>query len=146
VTAVTFRGADLTAAIIARLTGAGFTVGDGQAPESAGWQGAQGASAYIPYVDVHPSPGGLADGTMLNPYVDVAADYQIISVGATRAQAETVGDAVRASLQGSPLTVGNGRTVAHLRFDMPGGVVRDPDVQPSVFYVSDRWRILTVPS
>jgi hypothetical protein len=143
---VTFRGADLTAAIIARLTGAGFTVGDGEAPESAGWQGAQGASAYVPYVDVHPTPGGLVDGTMLDPYVDAAADYQIISVGATRAQAETVGDAVRATLQASPLTVANGRTVAHLRLDMLGGAIRDDSVQPSVFYVSDRWRILTVPS
>jgi hypothetical protein len=143
---VTFRGADLTAAIIARLTGAGFIVGDGVAPESAGWQGAQGTSQYVPYVDVHPTPGGLVDGTMQNPYVDAAADYQIISVGATRAQAETVGDAVRASLQGSPLTVANGRTVAHLRLDMLGGVIRDDSVQPSVFYVSDRWRILTVPS
>jgi hypothetical protein len=143
---VTFRGADLTAAVIARLTGAGFTVGDGQAPESAGWQGAQGASAYVPYVDVHPTPGGLVDGTMLDPYVDAAADYQIISVGATRAQAETVGDAVRASLQAMPLTVANGRTVAHLRLDMLGGTIRDDTVLPSVFYVSDRWRILTVPS
>jgi len=143
---VVFRGADLTAAILNVLTSAGFVVGDGEAPDSAGWQGAQGASTYVPYVDVHPTPGGLTDGPIGDPNTDAFADYQIISVGAVRAQAEAVGDAVRAVLLATPLTVANGRTVAHVSLDMLGGTIRDDSVQPSVFYVSDRVRVLTVPS
>jgi len=143
---VVFRGADLTTAVINVLTSAGFTVGDGEAPDSAGWQGAQGASNYIPHVNVHPTPGGLTDGPIGDPNTDAWADYQIISVGAVRAQAEAVGDAVRAAMLAAPLTVANGRTVAHLRLDMLGGAIRDDSVQPSVYYVYDRWRILSVPS
>jgi len=143
---VTFRGADLTTAIINTLTAAGFTVGDGEAPESAGWQGAQGTSTYIPYVDVHPTPGGLTDGPLNDPNTDAWADYQIISVGAVRRQAEVVGDAVRAAMLAAHLTVSGGRAVAYVRLDMLGGAIRDDSVQPSVFYVSDRWRILTVPA
>jgi hypothetical protein len=143
---VVYRGADLTTAIINVLTSAGFTVGDGEAPESAGWQGPQGTSNYIPYVDVHPTPGGLTDGPIGDANTDAWSDYQIISVGAVRAQAEAVGDAVRAAMLAAPLTVANGRTVAHTRLDMLGGAIRDDSVQPSVFYVSDRWRILSVPS
>jgi hypothetical protein len=141
-----FRGADLTAAVISRVTTAGFTVGDGEAPDSAGWQGAQGNSPYIPYVDVHPTPGGLTDGPLSDPNTDAWADYQIISVGAVRRQAEAVGDAVRAVMLAGPITVGNGRSVAYVRLDMLGGVIRDDSVLPSVYYVSDRYRILTVPT
>jgi hypothetical protein len=141
-----FRGNDLTTAIVNVLTAAGFVVGDGEAPDSAGWQGAQGQSPYIPYVDVHPTPGGLTDGPISDPNTDAWADYQIISVGAVRRQAETVGDAVRAVLAATPPTVAAGRKVAYVRLDMLGGVIRDDSVQPAVFYVSDRYRILTVPA
>lgn len=145
-TVAVFRGADLTGVIVHTLELAGFTVGDGEAPKSAGWQGTAGASSYVPHVNVHAIPGGLVDGTIADANVDVAADYQIISVGATRLQAETVGDAVRAVIINTRFALPNGRSVVHLRYDMTGGANRDDTVQPSVYYVSDRYRLFTVPA
>jgi hypothetical protein len=145
-TAVTFRGADLTAAVIHALELAGYTVGDGEAPKAAGWQGALGASNYVPYTVVHPIPGGITDGTIADPNVDVAADYQIISVGATRVQAETVGDGVRAVMLQTRFPLSGGRSFIHIHFDMTGGAIRDDTVQPSVYYVTDRYRLWTVPT
>lgn len=141
-----FEAGGLTDAVIAVLTAASFTVGDGEAPSSGGWQGAQGASAFVPYVNVHPTPGGLTDGTIAQPDVDAGADYILISVGATRSQAEEVGDDVRAVMLAATITLPNSRKVAHMRIEMLGGAVRDDNVQPSVFFVSDRYRLLTVPS
>jgi len=139
------RNSDVTAAIIYRLTSAGFVVGDNEAPDAGGWQGSPGASTFVPYVDVHPSPGGPTDGTMATPSSDAFPDYQIISVGATRAQAEHIGDEVREAMFQGPLTVPD-RSVAHLRLDMLGGCVRDDTVQPAVWFVSDRYRLSTVPA
>jgi hypothetical protein len=103
-------------------------------------------SAYVPYVNVHPTPGGLTDGTIAETDVDAGADYILISVGATRVQAETVADDVREVMLGTPLTLPNSRKVAHMRIEMLGGAIRDDTVQPPVWIVSDRYRLLTVPS
>ena len=142
---VLHRGADVTDAIIYRLESAGFTVGDAEKPDNVGWQGSPGTSTFIGYVNVHPTPGGTTDGTLTAPTADAQSDYQLISVGATRSQAEHIGDEVREAMFQGPLTV-NGRAVAQLRLDMLGGAIRDDQVQPALFYVSDRYRLLTVPA
>ena len=139
------RNSDVTAAIIYRLTSAGLVVGDNEAPDNGGWQGDPGISTFVPYVDVHPSPGGPIDGTMAAPSADAFPDYQITSVGVSRAQAELVGDEVREAMFQGPLNV-PGRAVIQLRLDMLGGAVRDDTVQPAVFFVSDRYRLTTVPA
>ena len=139
------RNSDVTAAIIYRLTSAGFVVGDNEAPDTGGWQGSPGTSTFVGYVDVHPTPGGPTNGTMATPSSDAFPDYQIISVGATRAQAEHIGDEVREAMLQGPLTV-PGRSVIQLRLDMLGGAVRDDTVQQALFFVSDRYRLTTVPA
>jgi len=141
------RGGDVTTAIIARLEAAGLVVGDGEAPLSgAGWTGSPGTSTFVPYIDVHPTPGGDVDGTLADSNSDAAPDYHLISVGATRAQAEHIGDEAREAMLSGPLTLPAGRAAIHMRIDMLGGVIRDDTVQSAVFFVSDRWRVLTVPA
>jgi hypothetical protein len=140
------RGGDITAAIIARLEAASLLVGDGEAPASGGWSGSPGQSTFVGYVDVHPIAGGDVDGTLAAPNSDAAPDYQLISVGATRAQAEFIGDDVREAMLSTALTDPSGRSIALLRIDMLGGCIRDDTVQPAVFMVSDRYRVLTVPA
>lgn len=142
---VQFIAADLTAAIITALTNAGYTVGDGEAPAAGGWSGAPITSTYVPYVNVHGVPGGSTDGTIADLDADASADYILISVGATRAQAEAMGDDVRATMVSGDLPL-TGRRVALRRVEMLGGAVRDDTVQPPVWIVSDRFRFLTVPT
>jgi hypothetical protein len=140
------RGGDVTDAIIARLTAASLTVGDGEAPAAGGWSGSAGQSTFVPYVDVHPLPGGDVDGTLAAPNADAAPDYQLISVGATRAQAEFIGDEVREAMLSTALTDPTGRSIALLTIEMLGGCIRDDTVQPAVWMVSDRYRVLTKPA
>lgn len=140
------RGSDVTAAIITRLEAAGWVVGDGEAPAAGGWSGTPSASTFVPYVDVHPTPGGDTDGTIAAPNADAMPDYQLISVGATRAQAEIMGDEVREVMLASALSLPAGRAAIHMRIDMLGGAIRDDSVQPAVWIVSDRYRIFTVPA
>lgn len=140
------RGGDVTDAIIFRLVSAGFVVGDGEAPSAGDWQGAPGVSNFVPYVDVHPILGGDVDGILVAPNSDASPDYQLISVGATRAQAEHIGDEVREVMLVGPVTLPVGRAAIHLRLEMLGGAMRDDTVQPPVWIVSDRYRIMTVPA
>ncbi len=144
-TSTLHRGSDVTAAIIYRLESAGFLVGDGEKPDGGGWQGSPGASTFAGYVNVHPTPGGPTTGTLTAPRADALPDYQLISVGATRRQAENIGDEVREAMLQGPFVIPD-RTVAQVRIDMLGGCTRDDQVQPALFYVSDRYRLLVVPS
>jgi hypothetical protein len=145
VTSIHHRSGDVTVAIINTLETAGFTVGDGEKPDGGGWQGPPAASSFVGYVNVHPTPGGTTDGTIAAPRADAQADYSLISIGATPRQAEQIGDDVRRTMLATPLFVTD-RQVAEVRLDMLGGVIRDDQVQPALFYVSDRYRLLVVPS
>lgn len=144
-TSLLHRGGDVTTAILNMLEAAGFLVGDSEKPDGAGWQGSPGASSFKGYVNVHPTPGGTTDGPIVAPRADALTDYILISIGATPRQAEQVGDDVRRAMLTTPLLVAD-RSVAELRLDMLGGIIRDDGVQPALFYVSDRYRLLVVPS
>jgi hypothetical protein len=143
-------GNDLSDAVVELLSGIGLLVGDGEAPAGGGWQGPPAASRFIPYVDVHPIPGGISDGSIAEPNADSGALYQLIAVGANRAQAESIGDDVRQAMTEATFSL-DGRHVTLLRLEMLGGATRDDSlrgnaVQPSVWLVSDRWRIYTTPA
>lgn len=144
-TSIHHRGGDVTNAIINVLEVAGFNVGDGEKPDGAGWQGSPGVSSFKGYVNVHATPGGTTDGTIAAPRADAQVDYSLISIGATPRQAEQIGDEVRRTMLSTPFVVAD-RSVAEVRLDMLGGVIRDDGVQPALFYVSDRFRLLVVPS
>ena len=139
------HGADLTAAIVTQLDDAGLLTGEGKAPDGYGWQGAPGQSNYVGYVVVYPTPGGPSTGTVAAPNSDSGADYQIVSVGASSRQAETVADDVREVLTAALPTL-SGRRVTHVNVAMLGGAVLDDTVLPTVWMVSDRYRFHTTPA
>jgi hypothetical protein len=139
------KGAELTAALIAMLQADGWAVGDAEAPDDAGWQGTPGASAFVPYVDVWPTPGGIADGTMSDPYADVQPDYIIRVWGATRAQCEAVNDRVWYRMLTTHLVL-DGRQVQLVAPEVLPGAVREDVGQPPLWYAPGRWRISTTPA
>lgn len=137
------KGRDLTAAIIAAIEADGWTVGEGVAPDSGvGWQGSPGASNFVPYVVVYPTPGGVFDGTVSKPFDDARPDYVIHSIGSTQEQCQLLNDAVFDALTTATLSV-SGRVVQLVRPDVDGGVVREDDAQPPLFYSPTRWRVWT---
>ena len=138
------KGKELTDAIIAMLTIGGLLVGDSEKPAGGGWQGAAGASTFVPYVDVWPTPGGIADGDMARPFSDVEPDYIIRAFGATRAQCEMVNDRVWQLMLSANLTL-IGRRVLLVSPEVLPGAVREDVGQPPVWYAPGRWRIMTTP-
>jgi hypothetical protein len=136
------KSRDLTAGIVALIAADGWDVGEGIRPDGVGWQGTPGASAFVPYVVVHPTPGGVYDGTISAPFGDAQPDYVISSYAATQSQCQNLADQVYEVLTTSFPTV-TGRVVQLMMPDVDGGVVRDDDAQPPVFYSPTRWRIYT---
>jgi hypothetical protein len=98
----------------------------------------------VPYVDVWPTPGGVADGTLGDPYADVQPDYIIRVFAATRAQCEYVSDRVWARML-SPHLVLDGRRVQMVSPEVLPGVVREDVGEPPLWYAPGRWRIWTTP-
>jgi hypothetical protein len=137
-----YRGADVTAAIVHAIDLEGLDVGAGEKPAGAGWQGAPEVSNFVPYVVVHPTPGGVFDGTIGVPFDDGQPDYVISAFGATQQQCQVVADVVWQLLTSRPLEV-SGRVVQLAMPDVEGGVVKDTDLSPPVWYSPTRWRIYT---
>lgn len=140
-----FKGRVLTAAIVSLLEDADLLVGEGDEPTGAGWQGSPGASVFKPYVVVTPVPGGVFDGTLAAPFADARPDYIVASYAATQAQAQFTNDTVYNLLTTSTLSVA-GQSVQLVAPDVEGGVIRDDDVTPTVFYAPTRWRVFMTPS
>lgn len=138
-------GRTLTDAIVFALTSAGLAAGDGEAPEDAGWQGAPANSDFVGYVVVYELSGGTADGPIGTPDADAETLYQLTSVGRDRRQCKLVADQARNVLMSAQMSITD-RTVMRVSIDMLGGTIRDDDVQPSVMYSPDRYRILTTPT
>lgn len=140
-----YKGRDLTAAIVSDLTTAGALVGQGDKPAGGGWQGTPGASVFVAYVVVHPTPGGVFDGSLDEPFDDAQPDYIISSFAATQVACQELADVVFARMLSAVLPLTE-RRVQLVIPDVEGGVVRDDDVQPPVFYSPTRWRIFTTSS
>jgi hypothetical protein len=119
-----------------------WLVGDAEKPAGGGWQGEPGTSVFVPYVVLWPIPGGYIDGSLGRPDSDAESLYQATSVGATRQQAETVGDRVRAALVGAQLTI-PGRGLIRVRCEELGGATPDRSVEPAVFMVPDQFVVCT---
>lgn len=140
-----FRGQPLTAAIIDLLEGAGLLVGDGIAPSGGGWQGAEGASTFVPYSIVYAVTGGYFEGTMCEPYANARPDYIVTSIGATQQQCQFQNDEVHGVLTTQKPVVA-GQIVDLLSPDVEGGATRDDDVQPPVWFSPSRWRAFMSPA
>jgi hypothetical protein len=142
----------LTDAIIAALSADGLVVGDGikPLPANAGETPIAGFtdgpdSTFIPYVVVHSMAGGRADGTVGSPNADAWPMYTTISHGATRSQCEQVADRVRAVLLAATFTVA-GRQVQHITVDWYPGAARDDEIQPPIWFASERYRLFSTPA
>lgn len=126
----------LTDAIISALQRAGLSVGDAIRPDPLPSQG---------YVVVYPLTGGTANGPIGHPDDDASVIYQLTSVGRIRKECEWVADKARRALLAASLPIGD-RMVVRVGVDMLGGILRDDDVQPPVFYSPDRYRVMTTPT
>jgi hypothetical protein len=139
-------GRDLTDAIVTALEAADCLVGRSLMPEGAGWQDEPGASQHLAYVVVHPTPGGVFDGSIEAPFDDAQPDYVITAIGANPTACQTLADKVFATLLTAPSFPVDGRRIQLAEPDVEGGVVRDDDVQPPVYYSPTRWRFYTTPA
>lgn len=125
----------LTDALLVVLRATGVLVGDGVKPDGADRK----------YAVLYSLTGGVADGPLDGREDDFQPMYQITAVGNTRQQADWVSDKLRAVMIPWQGVVGT-RRVLYVRTDMSGGLQRDDDYQPPLFYIADRYRVVTTPS
>lgn len=121
-----------TDAVIAALEGFGLTVGD-----------ASGEGLTSPFCVVYPIPGGATNGSLEDPNADAELIYQSTCVGKSREQAEWVADKTLLLLSGFSVT---GRVVTQIELEDFGGVSRDDDVQPPLWYGTPRFRVYSTPA
>lgn len=130
---------DLTQAVVAALEAVDLTVGVAQAPESGGWQGEPGTTAFTPYVVVWPL-WSTTDGPNSDIHADLERRYGLTSVGVSAEQAERVADRARAAVRAVSI---DGQIVWPPEFESQGHIERDDTraEQPPLFYVADRVRL-----
>lgn len=127
------RTRDITNALLTILEGTAATVGDGEMPAGAGWQGSPGASQFVGFIVIRSYTGGmtrtLGRGTITSPDSDALSYYELLGVGATRDQAELLGDLARRHLVGARPTV-PGRSIQSIAVEELGGTERDDTTEP----------------
>ena len=123
--------------IVARLTSqTGKAVGESEAPAGA----VQNASLE-PYVIVYPQLE-LFEGSLSDPNIIDEFTFQLTCVGGTMAHAQWMQHSARAAVLGWAPTVA-GFTPTPIRLVLGSGIARDDDVQPPVFYSTDRFECFT---
>lgn len=132
-----------TAAVLAALTSRqSLSVGDGRAPDEAGWQGARGTSDFVAYLVLHALPGGEVDGSLGDCSADVGLVYQVTAVGNSREMCEDAADSGRDALMSEPIEV-DGRGGNRIYPDGFGGARLDDTEDPSLFISTERFRFDT---
>lgn len=112
-------------ALLATLATGGLAVGDGVAPPTHPGR----------YAVLHMLPGGEIDGTASDPEEWIDGRFQITAVGRNASEARWVADQAGIALTG-PVTVA-GRSIQRVRpLEAWGGVTRDDDVSPPLFYAT----------
>jgi len=98
-----------------------------------------------PCVVFYDLDGGQIDGPLADPDRDVVYPFQLTCVGISAAAARKVADDARAAL---PNVVIEGRRVMRLEPDGGlGGVKSDDDTaDPTLFYLTPKWRLWTTPA
>jgi len=125
-----------TDAVIAKLQGAGLTVGDAIGKTAAG------ADLTKPHAIVFPGPGELM-GTIDDPESYGEMTWRVIYVGTGREQAEFARDKGRAALLAGFEV--EGFAIVRVKVDPVGSVDRDDSVKPSVYFCSEGYRAFTTP-
>lgn len=121
-----------TNAVVLALQAAGLLVGRGQKPAGSGWQAEPGASSFVAYAVVYPSPG-MTDGDLCDPHEYLDYRVQVTCVAASQEGAESIADRVKAALVGVRLTV-TGRSLYPFQLDSSSPATRDDAVSPPVHY------------
>lgn len=120
-----------TDSLAAALAAAGLLVGRGGEPSGAGWQGEPGASTFVPYVVLYPTPG-TPEGDLADPNEYLDYRCQATCVAATQEGAEVVADAVK-TLVGQRLAVA-GRFAYPVTLTLDRPATRDDTVTPPLHY------------
>jgi len=128
-----------TTTVVNHLGGAGFAIGDGEAPES--------PSPDFPYAVVYRLPGST-DGPMNDQDADVELTYQVTSVGVRRDQAEWLQWKLRDRFLNTAFAV-VGRSISEVRILVDGPTERDDDARTgdgqSLFYSIDIFAFWSTP-
>ena len=129
----------VTQAVIDALSLAvGFAVGDGQAPDD--------PSPAYPYLVVYSLADADRSGPISDGQADVTHNIQITTVGQTPEQATSLMDLAAVGLRGLDAGAVTGREIQLVEETFSGGVERDDDFQPPLFYAVSIFDIMTTPA
>lgn len=123
-------------AVVAALTYDTFTAYDMEAD----------AAAVFPYSVVYPLDDQTRSGPLWDGQADVVHAVQVTSVGETAEQARKLQDKNRAKILASGAITVSGRSVQQPDLSAGGGVERDEDEQPRLYYSVDIWLLQTSPA
>lgn len=101
-----------------------------------------------PFINLRPYPSAADfDGPIDDTQVDITLRIQVQSVGLTDTQAEQVLDLTREVLNDrQALNIPNRRVMDLRLMIVSGGVSRDDDILPAVFYDYDIYELQTTPA
>lgn len=133
-----------TDAILTLLTASAVLVGDGVRPAGAGFPGDDPTQEFVPYAVLYQGVTADIDGPVSDPNADTTSEYQVTSIGVTRAQASFVADKARHTMLEQTLAV-PGRCVQLVEWSQGRNAERDDDVTPPLFYAIDIYSISTSP-
>lgn len=128
-----------TQALIDLLGTSGRPVGDAVAP----------TSTDETYFVVYQIGSDGRRGTVENPYEDAALIFQVTCVAPDRAGADWLADKAHDLLDSSNAADAlstAGVACTHVEPLYEGGVARDDDTRPPVFYATPRWRVWLTPA
>lgn len=133
-----------TDAVLTVLAGVVLT-GDGIRPPGGGYPDDDASQEFVPYAVLYQGITPSIDGPVDDPDADVTSEYQVTSVGVTRAQASYIADKARHALLTTPVVV-PARFVQLLEWTQGRPAQRDDDVTPPLFYAIDSYEISTSPA
>jgi hypothetical protein len=133
-----------TDGVEAALEAAGLLVGRGRQPAGSGWQGQEGASDFLAYVVLYPSPGAT-DGNVADPHEYLDYSFQTTCVAASQEGAEAVADLVKTALVGQTVTV-TGRACYPVYAVADPPVRRDDTVTPPLHISTPVFRFRSQPA
>lgn len=126
----------VTDAVLTRLQ-AVITTGDATNPD---YDKTSQGLPVNPYAVLYALPDIEFGGSLSNERQWAFRHFQVTVVGGTRGQTETGQQTVRDQLSGWVPTV-SGVVCGPVELDDPAGVDRDDDVEPPLFFSTDRFRL-----
>lgn len=129
----------LTDWVLAYLTDQGVLVGDGEAPDTGGWDASpqDPASTYHSYVVLAPGTVGDGSGPLGDTQADFMVPYSLTSYGLNRSMAEKTSEEARKVAVAAPRTMvllGDSQwAIQQVRASSVGGVVRNDNAETAKY-------------